>query len=168
MLSRGGRGRLGYFWSKIGLRPSEARYSIDVVNQQMAQLHEIEWAPDCETSRIWIWVLDTGVTEHGAPSMGASRKYGVTDIVVRASGGNERVRKHKIVSISNANSQFYDSRTLDGSTPEGSAVGFDMGIITDSIRLIDGWQRWIGIIIKYGFVIIQSENRQEQADILEV
>ena len=41
------------------------------------------------------------------------------------SGGNERVREHKIVSVSNANSRFCDRRTLDGSTPEGRVIGFD-------------------------------------------
>ena len=59
------------------------------------------------------WVLDTGVTEHGYPSLCVSRKDGVTDGVGRASRGNEQGRKHKIVSVSNANFQFCDCRTLN-------------------------------------------------------
>ena len=106
----------------------------------MAQLHKIDRAPDRETACMWIWVLDTGVTGNGAPLLGGSRKDGVTDGVGRASGGNEWGRKPKVVSISNANSRFCDCRTLDGSTPEGSAIGFGMGIIIDAMRSIDGWR----------------------------
>ena len=50
------------------------------------------------------------------------------------SNGNELGREHKIVSVGNANSRFCNHKTLDRSTPEGSAVGFDMGIITDAMR----------------------------------
>ena len=100
--------------------------------------------------------------------MGVSRKDGVNDGVGRVSGGNERGREHKIVSISNSKSQFCDRRTLDGSTPEGSEIGFDMRIITDAMRAINGWRRWRGIITKYGVMRRQSENCQEQAKILEV
>ena len=82
-----------------------------------------------------------GVTEHGSPSLGVSRKDSVNDGVGRVSGGNERGREHKIVSVSNANSRFCDRRTLDGSTPDGSAIGFDMGIITDAMISIGGWRR---------------------------
>ena len=85
----------------------------------MAQIHEIEWEPDRKTARTGSWLLDTGVTEHGSLSLGVLRKDGITDGVGRVSGGNEPVRKHKIVSIRNSNSRFCDCRTLDGSTPEG-------------------------------------------------
>ena len=129
------------FKSKIGWRPSEARYLINVIDQQMAQLHEIDRAPDRGTACTGIWVLYTGVTEKGGPLLGVSRKDGVNDGVGKVSGGNERGREHKIMSVSNDNSQFYYHRTLDRSTPEGSAIGFDMGIITDSMRAIDGWRR---------------------------
>ena len=54
----------------------------------MAQLHQIDWAPDREKARTGSWLLDTGVTEHGAPFLGVSRKYGVSDSVGRVSGGN--------------------------------------------------------------------------------
>ena len=163
----GGAGRV-FFWSKIGWRPSKARYLIDVVDQQMYQLHKINWAPYHKTVRTGIWVLDTGVTEQGDPLLGVSRKDGVTDIVGRVSGGNERGHKHKTVSASNANSRFCNHITLDGSTPEDSAIGFDMGIITYSMISIDGWRLWRGIITKYGIMRICWENRWEQADILEV
>ena len=156
------------FWSKIGWRPSKARYSIDVVDQQMAQLQKIDWAPDRKTARTGSWLLDTGVAEHGSPSMGVSGNCGVNDRVGRVSGGNERVREHKIVSVRNANSRFCNHRTLDVSTPEGSVVVFDMGIITDAMIVIYGWRRWRGIITKYGVMRRQSENRREQAKILEV
>ena len=88
---RRGVGGEGWFLfsSKIGWRLSEARYSIDVVNQKMAQLHEIDLAPGRETARTGRWVLDTGVTEHGAPPLGVSRKDGVIDSVGRVSSGNE-------------------------------------------------------------------------------
>ena len=105
----------------------------------MAQLHKIEWAPDCETARTGIWVLDTDVTEHRTPYLGILRKDGVTNGVGRVSGGNEWGLKHKIVSVRNANSGLCNCRTLDGSTPEGSAIWFDMGIITYAMRSIDGW-----------------------------
>ena len=118
------------FLSKIFWRPSKARYSIDVVDQKMAQLHKIDQASYRKTERTGSWVLDTGVTEHGAPSLGVLRKNGVNNGVGRVSGGNERGREHKIVSISNANSRFCDRRTLDGSTPEGSVIGLDIEIIT--------------------------------------
>ena len=114
---------------------------IDVVDQQMAQLHKIDWAPDCEMACTGSWVLDTGMTENGAPLMGVLRKYGVKEGVGRVSGGNEQVREHKKKSVSNANSRFCDLRTLDGSNPEGSAIRFDMGIITGAIRAIDRWRR---------------------------
>ena len=114
---------------------------IDVVDQQRAQLHRIDRAPDRETAHTGSWVFDTGVTKHGAPSMGVSRKDGVNDLVGRVSGGNEQGREHKSVSVSNANLRFCDRRTLDGSNPEGSTIGFDMGIITDSMREINGWRR---------------------------
>ena len=139
-LGVGGSGWVLYL-SKIGWRPSEARYFIDVVDQQMAQIHKIEWAPDRETARTGSWVLDTGVTEHGGPSLGVLSKDGSTKGVGRVSGSNERSRKHKIVSVSNANLHFCDRRTLYGSTPEGSAIGFDMVIIIDAMRSIDGWRR---------------------------
>ena len=96
---------------------------IDVVNQQMAQLHEIGRAPDLETVCTGSWVLDTGVTEHGAPLMGVSRKGGVNDGVGRLSGGNERGLKHKKNSVSNANLRFCDRRNLDMSTLKGSVIG---------------------------------------------
>ena len=65
----------------------------------MAQLHEINRAPDRKTSCTGSWVLDTGVIEQGAPLplLGVSRKGGVNDGLGRVSGGNERVREHKIV-----------------------------------------------------------------------
>ena len=94
------------FLSKICWWPSEAIYFIDVVDQQMAQLHEIDRAPYRETARRGVWVLDMGVTEHGALSLGVSRKDGVNNGVGRVSGSNERGREHKIVSVINANSQF--------------------------------------------------------------
>ena len=72
----------------------------------MAQLHKIEWAPDCDTARTGSSVLDTGVTEHRDLLIGALRKDGVTNSVGRVSGSNKQGRKHKIVSISNANSWF--------------------------------------------------------------
>ena len=81
----------------------------------MAQLHKIERAPDRKTACTGSWVLDTGMTEHGSPSLGVSRKYVINDGVGRVSGGNERGSKYKIVSVSNANSRFCDRRTLDGS-----------------------------------------------------
>ena len=49
--------------------------------------------------------------------LGVSRKDGVADSVGRVIFGNERGHKHKIVFVSNANSRFYDRRTLDGSNP---------------------------------------------------
>ena len=73
--------------------------------------------------------------------MGVLRKDGVTGGIGRVSGGNEWGRKHKIVSVRNANSRFCDRITLDGSNPEGSAIRFDMGIITDDMISIDGWWR---------------------------
>ena len=114
---------------------------IDVVNQQMVQLHKIKWVPDRKKKRTGSWILDTDVTEHVAPLLGVSRKDYVTNGVGRASGGNERGLKHKIVSVRNANSRFCDRRTLEMSTPEGSAIGFDMGIIIDAMISIDGWKR---------------------------
>ena len=129
------------FLSQIFWRPSEARYSIDVVNQQMAQLHKIDRAPDRETACIGIWVLDTGMTKHGAPLLVVLKNNGVNGGVGRVSRNNKRDRKHKIVSVRNANSQLCDCRTLDGSTREGSAIGFDMGIITYAMRAIDWWRR---------------------------
>ena len=74
------------------------------------------------------------MSEHRAPLLGVSRKDDITDGVGMVSGGSERGCKHKIVSVSNANSRFCDCRTLDGSTLEGSAIGFDMGIIIDTMR----------------------------------
>ena len=74
------------------------------------------------------------MTEHGAPSLGVSTNDGVNYGVGSVSSSNERGRKHKIVSVSNAKSRFYNCRTLDGSTPEGSAIGFEMGIITYAMR----------------------------------
>ena len=106
----------------------------------MVQLHEIDRALDLKTACTGSRVSNTGVTEHRAPSLGVSRKDGVTDIVGRVSGGNERGHKHKTVSASNANSRFCNHITLDGSTPEDSAIGFDMGIITYSMISIDGWR----------------------------
>ena len=50
------------FLSKVGWRPSEARYLIDIISQKMAQLHKINWAPDRKTARRGIWLLDMGVT----------------------------------------------------------------------------------------------------------
>ena len=79
---------------------------IDVVDQQMAPLHKIDRAPDRKTARTGSWVLDTGVKEHGAPLVVVSRKDGVNNGVVRVSDGNEWGHKHKIVSVSNANSRF--------------------------------------------------------------
>ena len=114
---------------------------IDVIDQQMAELHKIDRAPDRKTERTGIWVLDTGVTEHGAPLLGVLRKDGVHDGVGRVIGSNEQGCEHKIVSVSNENSQFCDHRTLDGSTTEGSAIGFDMEIITDATIEINGWRR---------------------------
>ena len=142
------------FWSKIGSRPSEARYLISVVDHQMAQLHKIDRAPDRKTACTGIWVLDTGMTKHGAPSLVVSKNNGVNGGVGRVSRNNKRDRKHKIVSVRNANSQLCYCRTLDGSTLECSAIGFDIGIITYTMRSIDGW--------------IRLENHQEQAKILEV
>ena len=81
------------------------------------------------------------MTEHGAPSLGILRKDGIADGVGRVSAGNERGLKHKVVPVSNANLRFYNRITLDGSTPEGSAVGFDMGIIKNSMRSINGSRR---------------------------
>ena len=104
------------FLSKIGWRPSEARYLIDVVDQEMAQLHKIDWAQDREKARTERWLLDTGVTEHGALFLGVSRKYGVNNGEGRVSGGNERGRENKILSVSNVNSRYCNHRTLDGST----------------------------------------------------
>ena len=80
---------------------------IGVVDQQIAQLHEIYWDIDRKTARTGGWILDTGVTKHGASSLGVSRKDSVTNSIGSASGVNERSRKHKIVSVSNANSQFF-------------------------------------------------------------
>ena len=80
------------------------------------------------------------MTKHRSPSLGVSRKDGVIYSVGRVSGGNEQGSKHKIVSVSNANSQFCNHRTLDRSTPEGYTIGFDMGIIINDMRSIDGWQ----------------------------
>ena len=92
-------------------------------------------------SRTGSWVLYMGVTEHGALLLGISREDGVNDVVGRVSGGNERGREHKIMFVGNANSRFCDCRTLDRITPEVSTIGFDMGIITDAMREIDGWRR---------------------------
>ena len=90
---------------------------IDVVDQQMDQLHKINRAPDRETVCTGRWVLDTGVTEYGAPSLGVLRKDGISNVVGRVSGGNEHGREHKIASVRNANSQLCDQRNLDRSTP---------------------------------------------------
>ena len=113
---------------------------IDVVDQKMAQLHKIDRAPDRKMARTGSWVLDTGVTEHGALSLGVLRKDGVTDGIGRVSGGNERGRIHKIVSVRNMNSRLYECRTLDRSNPEGSVIGFEMGIITDAMISINRWR----------------------------
>ena len=78
--------------------------------------------------------------EHRAPLLGVSRRDGITDGIGRVSGGNARGRKDKIVSVINANSRFCHRRTLHRSTLEGSAIGFDMGIITDATRSIEGWR----------------------------
>ena len=79
--------------------------------------------------------------EHGAPLVGVSIKDGVTNGVGRVSGSNEQGRKHKVVSVSNEHSRFYNRRTLDRITTEGYVIKFDMGIITNSIRSFNGWQR---------------------------
>ena len=79
---------------------------IDVVDQQMIQFHKIDQTLDCKTARKGRLLLDTGVTEHRDWSLGVSRKDGINDGVGRVSGGNERGREHKIVSVSNANSRF--------------------------------------------------------------
>ena len=92
---------------------------IDVVDQQMAQLHKIDQATDRKTACTGRSVLDTGVTENGALSLGVSRKDGVNNVVGREIRGNEQGRKHKIVSVSNANSKLCNCTTQDGSTPEG-------------------------------------------------
>ena len=76
---------------------------INVFDQQMAQLHKIDRAPDREMARTGSWVLDMGVTEHGELLLVASRKDDGNDGVIRVSGGNERGREHKIVSDSNSN-----------------------------------------------------------------
>ena len=81
------------------------------------------------------------MTEHEAPSLSILRKDGVTNGVGRVSGGNEQGRKHKVVSVSNEHSRFYNRRTLDRITTEGYVIKFDMGIITNSIRSFNGWQR---------------------------
>ena len=73
--------------------------------------------------------------------LGVSRKDGINDGVGRVSDGNEWGHEHKIVYVRNAKLRFCDRRTLYGSTTEGSAIGFDIGIITDSMREIDGWRR---------------------------
>ena len=57
------------------------------------------------------------------------------------SGGNEQCSEHKVVSVINATSRFCDRKTLDESTPEGSAIGFDMGIIIDAMTAINKLQR---------------------------
>ena len=80
------------------------------------------------------------MTEHRALSLGISRKDGVTDGIGGVSGGNEQGRKYNIVSVSNVNLRFCDRRTLDRSILEGSVIGFDMGIITDAMRSIEGWR----------------------------
>ena len=81
------------------------------------------------------------MTEHGDPSLGILSNDGVANGVGRVSVGNERGLKHKVVSVINANLRFYNRITLDGSTPEGSVVGFDMGIIKNHMRSINGWRR---------------------------
>ena len=106
----------------------------------MAQLHKIDWATDRKTARTWSWVLDTGVKKHGPPSLVVSKKYGVNNDIGRVSSGNKKGQEHKIVSASNVNSRLCDRRTLYRSTPEGFAIGFDMGIITDAMREIDRWR----------------------------
>ena len=100
----------------------------------MVQLHEVKWDPDHKTARTGNWVLDTGVMEHGAPLVGVSIKDGVTNGVGRVSGGNKQGRKHKLCLFEMQTRGSTICRTLDGSTPEGSAIGFDMGIITDAMR----------------------------------
>ena len=80
------------------------------------------------------------MTEHGAQSLVILRKDGVTDGVGRVSGGNERGRKHKVVYVSNTKLRFYNRRTLDGSTLEGPEIGFDKGIITNSMRSNNRWR----------------------------
>ena len=70
--------------------------------------------------------------------MGILRKDGVDDGVGRVSCGNERGLEQKIVSVSKANSRFCNRRNLYGITLEGSTIRFDMGIITDTMREIDG------------------------------
>ena len=114
---------------------------INVIDQKMDQLHETVRALDHKTARTGSWVLDTGVTEHGALLLGVSRKDGVNGGVGRVSGGNGRGRKHKIVSVSNATSRFCDHRIPEMITPEGSVIGFNMKIITDTMRGINGWRR---------------------------
>ena len=52
---------------------------INIVDQQMAQLQKLNRAPDRETAHMGSWVLDTGVTEHGGPFLGVSRKDSVND-----------------------------------------------------------------------------------------
>ena len=82
----------------------------------MDQLHEINRDLDRKTAHMGHWVLDTGVTEHGYPLLGISRKDGVNDDVGRVSVVNELGREHNFVSVSNANSWFCNHRTLSGST----------------------------------------------------
>ena len=94
------------FLSKIFWRPSKARYSIDVVDQKMAQLHKIDQAPYRKTARTGSWLLDTGVMEQGDPFLGVSGKDGVTNGLGRVRGGNAWGRKHKTVSVSNVKSRF--------------------------------------------------------------
>ena len=65
----------------------------------MAQLHEINRAPDRKTSLTRSWVLDTGVTEHGSPSLGVSGKDVINNSVGRVSGGNEQGREHKMYPL---------------------------------------------------------------------
>ena len=124
----------------MGSRTIKSRYLIDVVDQQTSQPHEIDRFLYHETACTGIWVLDIGVAKHGFLLLVVLRKDDVNDGVGRVSGGNERGCEHKIVSVSNANSRFCNRRTLDGGTPEGSAIGFDMGIVTDVMREIDGWR----------------------------
>ena len=81
------------------------------------------------------------MTEHEALLLSILRKDGVTNGVGRVSGSNEQGRKHKVVSVSNEHSRFYNRRTLDRSTPESYVIKFDMGIITNYIRSFNGWQR---------------------------
>ena len=61
---------------------------INVITQQMAQLREVEWAPDRKIARTGSWVLDTGVTEHWDQSLGVSRNDGITYGVGRVRGVN--------------------------------------------------------------------------------